>query len=549
MTPTETAVHKGRTMAKKINKPSEQKVEQKDAQANQTPTYGDKGESFDPKLIPVQKVNEGVWKEEDTETIDAVKRSVRAALYWFAAGYQNGEFDILRELLTEDPKATFIGTGANEYKIGRDEIIEHWRNERIKNSLDFKLEPDDQIEMGFHGNVVCVVTRIYITYGENPPVETRCTGYVIRQSKIWKWASIHLSTPDQTQGDSPIPKPELTKNVVAKFQPVSLDELERSGEIDAKAPSRPLQLIITATQTERDAVLQKLESSPSDPLKFFTLDSEQEVFLGTFGGLPALVTQCSEGSGWEDSSEIALYRVLTHCKPQAVAVLGRAVRNPQSKHHTGQFLIAESLVRLGLPTNEEGPPGFGGVEPLLQHDLDVILKSHTKPLDSFSVQHVGVLVESPVRAYLPIRRLMSEIFDNHPESCGLLLEGASACRAAVRYRLKWFLVANILDTDPAKDPDGSSSLSATQAASFLRKISSGSEPWWMCESNSQKPATPQFAELNKVFDVFLCYNSVDRPVVKEIAKVLKEKYGLQYWLDVERMRPGSSFRCELTAHR
>ncbi|MBD2358884.1 DUF3110 domain-containing protein [Tolypothrix sp. FACHB-123] len=47
-----------------------------------------------------------------------------------------------------------------------------------------------------------------------------------------------------------------------------------------------------------------------------------------------------------------------------------------------------------------------------------------------------------------------------------------------------------------------------------------------------------------LFDVFLAHNSLDKPLVKEIAKLLKLR-GLKPWLDEEQIPPGRSFQDEI----
>ena len=44
-------------------------------------------------------------------------------------------------------------------------------------------------------------------------------------------------------------------------------------------------------------------------------------------------------------------------------------------------------------------------------------------------------------------------------------------------------------------------------------------------------------EKERDFDVFLCHNSVDKPTVKEIGRMLKER-GIIPWLDEWELRPG-----------
>jgi hypothetical protein len=47
-----------------------------------------------------------------------------------------------------------------------------------------------------------------------------------------------------------------------------------------------------------------------------------------------------------------------------------------------------------------------------------------------------------------------------------------------------------------------------------------------------------------IFDVFLCHNSSDKPAVREIALELSKK-GIKPWLDVDQIRPGTSWQTTL----
>jgi hypothetical protein len=47
--------------------------------------------------------------------------------------------------------------------------------------------------------------------------------------------------------------------------------------------------------------------------------------------------------------------------------------------------------------------------------------------------------------------------------------------------------------------------------------------------------------ISEVFDVFLCHNSQDKQVVREIAQRLKE-LGIKPWLDREQIRPGTTWQ-------
>jgi hypothetical protein len=46
------------------------------------------------------------------------------------------------------------------------------------------------------------------------------------------------------------------------------------------------------------------------------------------------------------------------------------------------------------------------------------------------------------------------------------------------------------------------------------------------------------------FDVFLCHNSIDKPLIRDISKKLKN-IGLKVWLDEEQIQPGKLWQVEL----
>ena len=62
------------------------------------------------------------------------------------------------------------------------------------------------------------------------------------------------------------------------------------------------------------------------------------------------------------------------------------------------------------------------------------------------------------------------------------------------------------------------------------------------------PCPPQHEEepflASKTFDVFLCHNSQDKPVVRQIGAHLKQR-GLTPWIDVEQLRPGLPWQSAL----
>ena len=48
----------------------------------------------------------------------------------------------------------------------------------------------------------------------------------------------------------------------------------------------------------------------------------------------------------------------------------------------------------------------------------------------------------------------------------------------------------------------------------------------------------------QIFDVFLCHNSEDKPVVREISRKLAQE-NIKAWLDEDEIRPGTSWQIEL----
>jgi nucleotide-binding universal stress UspA family protein len=60
------------------------------------------------------------------------------------------------------------------------------------------------------------------------------------------------------------------------------------------------------------------------------------------------------------------------------------------------------------------------------------------------------------------------------------------------------------------------------------------------------PPVAQIADGEQPFDVFLSYNSEDRPTVLRIAQQLEQK-GIKVWLDQHELRPGTSWLKEVDA--
>jgi len=50
--------------------------------------------------------------------------------------------------------------------------------------------------------------------------------------------------------------------------------------------------------------------------------------------------------------------------------------------------------------------------------------------------------------------------------------------------------------------------------------------------------------MNRIFDVFLSHNSKDKPVIREIARLLREQ-GLNPWLDEEQLVGGERWQVDL----
>ena len=279
----------------------------------------------------------------------ANEEHVQAALEMFVAFYNNGEFSKIAALLTEKPKATFIGTGDQEFITGRKNILKHWIEEPRDGQEPLRLAIAGSTEFGFHGDVVCLVTRLNLENAQTGETvsEMRLSGYVVCQEGVWKWASIHLSTPDPTQDQnqqypSGVHEPQRKHDIDVDH--IDLDDLPVAMKsMSGFSRDDFVQLILTATATERDAILEKLgPPTPDRKILKVTLAHEQDVYLGTFGNFGAIVTQCPDELMAEDASEVAFYRVLDKWTPKALVMFGRAVLNPRVTDRAGAFLVAPS---------------------------------------------------------------------------------------------------------------------------------------------------------------------------------------------------------------
>jgi hypothetical protein len=77
-----------------------------------------------------------------------------------------------------------------------------------------------------------------------------------------------------------------------------------------------------------------------------------------------------------------------------------------------------------------------------------------------------------------------------------------------------------------------------------RDFRSGQTDQFKTHTISLKQRHTEYYPANQFYDVFLAYNSKDKPFVRQVYQQLKDQ-GLQPWIDEEEVAPGTSFQDEI----
>lgn len=230
-------------------------------------------------------------------------------------------------------------------------------------------------------------------------------------------------------------------------------------------------LLLTATATERDAVLRVMQRSPA--IIGGTIDGRRYV-VGRVGRHLVALTKSRAGSSTRDGSLLAVRRAIDTWKPRAVIAVGIAFGGVTEKQRIADVLVSTRLfhyeiVREQKPARIErgAVPESGKV--LLEQFSDVQGWSFLRPDGHLSAVRDGPLLTG--EKLVDSLDFKEELFKRFPEAIGGEMEGSGIYAACADvHHNEWIVVKAICDWADGTKEKGYQKLAASAAASLVEYV-------------------------------------------------------------------------------
>lgn len=330
-------------------------------------------------------------------------------------------------------------------------------------------------------------------------------------------------------------------------------------------------LLVTVTEVETIAI-RKLFST----IQKHYIGEKTYYELGEVGGANVFLVQSEMGAGGQGGTIRTIEKGIDTLSPIAVIMVGIAFGIKPEKQKIGDILVSQQILDYELQRISTGPNG----EFVINSRGDKVSAS-PKLLNRFRDGAIEWKeAGEPARVQFGLILSGAKLIDSQDfreqlrafgaEAIGGEMEGAGLSAAAQGNKVDWILVKAICDWADGKKDDNKQAhqeLAAANAARFVINV---------IKQGGMRSESPQVAQLiyandaqfqseqqrvqavmqpnsleaiamlqHKIdtenFDVFLCYNSIDRADVKKIGMALKA-HGILPWFDEWELIPGQPWQ-------
>src|SRR6185436_5343764 len=161
-----------------------------------------------------------------------------------------------------------------------------------------------------------------------------------------------------TNGESPIIPPR-GPFALPPTQDGNVSMLKRGTQV----------LLLTATQTERDAVLESLKPLLDERCVLRIFSGAQTYYVGRLGSVDVVLTTCRAGSQPRDGSALVTHEAIGRVRPRAVLAVGMAFGGYTEKLRIGDILVSTHLIPYEPSRKQPGGDVHRGGE----HDAGAVL--------------------------------------------------------------------------------------------------------------------------------------------------------------------------------
>jgi len=260
-------------------------------------------------------------------------------------------------------------------------------------------------------------------------------------------------------------KSDSNKPIIRKFREI---DLKQFNWIKSEADI----VLLTATDIELNAVLDKLKSYPGKKDKFKIFEGPETYYVGRFGAFIAVVTKCRMGAISEGAVTLATAQAERIWKPKAIIMVGIAFGKDPEKQKIGNVLVASQIIsyepqRLGEPVQHRGsiPPS----NTTLLNRFENVHNWEFSSVDGLPCKlQVGPILSGEKLIDDP--EFKSALFQQFPQAIGGEMEGAGLCAASGRVGVAWILVKSISDWADGTKSGDHQQLAAAAAVSLVYKV-------------------------------------------------------------------------------
>lgn len=206
-------------------------------------------------------------------------------------------------------------------------------------------------------------------------------------------------------------------------------------------------LLITATEIERDTVLDLVKKSFGRDQNLRFGQRRTYFDLGIIGGARVSLVQCEMGSGAPGASYATVADVIDDLHPHCVLMVGIAFGVNPTKQKLGQILVSQQLQCYELQRVDTSPSGHLDIE--LRGDRATAstkllgrLRAITTSWDGARVAFGVLLSGEKLIDNIEFRDRITELV---PQAIGGEMEGAGLYTAAVESKVDWIVVKAICD--------------------------------------------------------------------------------------------------------
>jgi nucleoside phosphorylase/tetratricopeptide (TPR) repeat protein len=233
-------------------------------------------------------------------------------------------------------------------------------------------------------------------------------------------------------------------------------------------------LLLAATQTERDAVLERLQPIAGQQRVLRVFSGAQTYYVGRLGSVDVVLTTCKAGSQGRDGSGLVTYEAIGRARPRAVVAVGMAFGGYTEKLKIGDVLVSSHAIPYEPSRKQaEGDVHRGGepeAGPLL---LNRILEARGWTFrrsdgEACKVRDGRILSGEKLVDDLGFK---TELFADHPEAIGGEMEGSGVYGASARRGItEWIIVKAVCDWGDGTKHKEHQPLAATVAVALVEHV-------------------------------------------------------------------------------